>query len=182
MIFFGRDFRFLSRGWDCFAAVRGTRRSCLGSSPLCFGKVLGFTQDVMTFRIGDLVKHLIHSLLNAGIRLMKFPGCLRGKLAKHIPVPQSMECVKYTIRAHVRSFSFKKNDLGYDPVVRPLRDGRVRLAKLQFGPDSKESTSKGFARITQIDAPPYPKVAHFLKEFHNAGGGSSGPAETALMS
>src|SRR5208282_1796183 len=68
----------------------GTRRSCLSSPPLCFGKVLGFAQDVMTFRIGDLVKHLIHSFLNAGIRFMKLARCLRGKLAKHIPVPQSM--------------------------------------------------------------------------------------------
>jgi hypothetical protein len=75
--------------------------AALSSSPLCFGKVLGFAQDVMTFRIGDLVKHLIHSFLDAGIRLMKFARCLGGKLAKHVPVPQSMERVKYTIRTHV---------------------------------------------------------------------------------
>jgi hypothetical protein len=31
---------------------------------------------------------------------------LGGKLAKHIPVPQCMERVKYTIRAHSVSFSF----------------------------------------------------------------------------
>jgi hypothetical protein len=44
-----------------------------------------------------------------------------------------------------------------------------RLAELQFG-----LGAKGFAGITQIDAPPNPKVAQFFKEFHNAGGGSSG--------
>src|SRR3982074_2592472 len=97
MIFFGRDCLFLSRGMDCFAAVRAHGGAALSSSPLCFGKVLGFTQDVMTFRIGDLVKHLIHSFLDAGIRLMKLARCLRCQLAEHIPVPQSMECVKYTI-------------------------------------------------------------------------------------
>jgi hypothetical protein len=99
--FFGRDSLFLSRGWDCFAAVRGTRRSRLSSSPLCFGKVLGFAQDVMTFRIGDFVKYIVHGFLDAGVRLMKFAGCLGGKLAKHVPVPQRMERVKYTIRTHL---------------------------------------------------------------------------------
>src|ERR1700689_5367716 len=79
---------FSRDGFLCRRA--GTRRSRLSSSPLCFGKVLGFAQDVMTFRIGDLVKHLIHGFLNAGVRLMKFARCLGGKLAKHIPVPQSM--------------------------------------------------------------------------------------------
>jgi hypothetical protein len=96
----------------------------LGSSPLCFGKVLWFTQNVMAVRHGDLVKHLIHGLLDAGIRLMKFTRCLGSKLAKHIPVPQSMECVKYTIRAHVGPFSFKMNNLGFDPILRPMRDGQ----------------------------------------------------------
>jgi hypothetical protein len=44
----------------------------------------------MTFRIGDFVKYLIHGFLNAGVRLMKPARCLGGKLAEHIPVPQSM--------------------------------------------------------------------------------------------
>lgn len=35
----------------------------------------------------------------------------------------------------------------------------------------------GFARITQIDASPRPKVAQFLRSCLNAGGGPSGPAE-----
>jgi len=42
--------------------------------------------------------------------------------------------------------------------------------------------NKGLARITKIDAPPYPKVAQFLRSCHNAGGSSTEPAETALMS
>jgi hypothetical protein len=87
--FFGRDFIFPA-GMDCFAAVRAHGGAALSSSPLCFGKVLWFTQDVMTFRIGDFVKHLIHGFLNAGIRLVKFASRFRGQLAKHVPVPQSM--------------------------------------------------------------------------------------------
>src|SRR5450759_3540982 len=81
---------FFSRGDGSLCRRAGTRRSCLSSSPLCFGKVLGFAQNVMTLGIGDFVKHLIHGFLNAGVRFMKFARCLRGKLAKHIPVPQSM--------------------------------------------------------------------------------------------
>jgi len=75
---------------DFFAAVRAHGGAALSSSPLCFGKVLGFAQDVMTFRIGDLVKHIVHGFLDAGVRLMKSARGLRGQLAKHIPVPQSM--------------------------------------------------------------------------------------------
>jgi hypothetical protein len=81
---------FISRGTAILCRRAGTRRSCLSSSPLCFGKVLGFAQDVMTFRIGDLVKNIVHGFLYAGVRLVKSAGCLRGQLAEHIPVPQSM--------------------------------------------------------------------------------------------
>ncbi len=55
-IFFGRDFRF-SRGDGIALPPCGHTAELLSSSPLCFGKVLGFAQDVMTFRIGDLVKY-----------------------------------------------------------------------------------------------------------------------------
>src|ERR1017187_5942690 len=72
-----------SRGDGLLCRRAGTRRSCLG-------KVLGFAQDVMTFRIGDFVKHLIHGFLNAGVRFMEPTRRLRSKLAKHIAVPQSM--------------------------------------------------------------------------------------------
>jgi hypothetical protein len=69
----GLSFSLAGDGLLCRRA--GTRRSRLSSSPLCFGKVLGFAQDVMTFRYSDLVKHLIHGFLNASVRLMKFAGC-----------------------------------------------------------------------------------------------------------
>jgi hypothetical protein len=59
----------------------------------------------MAFRTGDPVKHLVHGFLDAGIRPVKLPRRLRGKLAKHVPVPQSLHCIKYTIRAHLLSFS-----------------------------------------------------------------------------
>ena len=81
---------FSLAGMDRFAAVRAHGGAALSSSPLCFGKVFGFAQDVMTFRIGDLVKYIVHGFLNAGVRLMKLARCLGGQLAKHIPVPQSM--------------------------------------------------------------------------------------------
>src|SRR5208283_3299498 len=84
----GLSFSLAGTGLLCRRA--GTRRSCLGSSPLCFGKVLGFAQDVMTFRIRDFVKQLIHGFLNAGVRFMEPARCLRGKLAQHVPVPQGM--------------------------------------------------------------------------------------------
>jgi hypothetical protein len=84
----------------------GTRRGRLSSPPLCFGKVFWFTQNVMTLGNGNFVENVIHGFLNAGIRSMELPGCLRGKLAEHIPVPQSMERVKNTIRAHSGWFSF----------------------------------------------------------------------------
>jgi hypothetical protein len=79
-----------SRGDGLLCRRAGTRRSCLGSSPLCFGKVLGFAQDVMTLGIGDFVKHLIHGFLNASVRFMEPARRLRSQLAKHIAVPQSM--------------------------------------------------------------------------------------------
>jgi len=85
MIFFGRDCLFLSRGWIAFGRRAGTRRSALSSSPLCFGKVFGFAQDVMTFRIGDLVKIPDSWFPECGCSLYEFARCLRGQLAKHIP-------------------------------------------------------------------------------------------------
>src|ERR1700691_5341023 len=88
VIFLREGFCFsLGRGFLCRRA--GTRRSCLSSSPLCFGKVFGFAQDVMTFRIGDFVKNIVHGFLNTGVRPVKLARRLRGELAQHIPVPQS---------------------------------------------------------------------------------------------
>jgi hypothetical protein len=59
----------------------------------------------------------------------------------------------------IKSFSFNKNNLGPDPIVCPPGVGGLRLAGLILEP-----SSKGFARITQVDAPPNPKVAQFFKE------------------
>jgi hypothetical protein len=89
-----------------FAAVLAHGGAVSGSPPLCFGKVFGFTQDVMTFGNGDFVKYVVHGFLDTGVRPVELASGLGGKLAKHIPVPQCMERVKYTIRAHSVSFSF----------------------------------------------------------------------------
>src|SRR5208283_4196314 len=74
------------------------------------------------------------------------------------------------------------NHLGQGPIVRPLAHtggwSIVRLAKLQFGLASKGSTSKGFARIHPNRCPTHPESCSILKEFHNAGGGSQGRAES----
>src|ERR1700690_1211571 len=116
---YGIDFSggilFVSRGDGLLCRRAGHTAELLSSSPLCFGKVLGFTQNFMTFRISDLVKNLFHRLLNAGVRPMELPRRLRGELAEHVPVPQSMKSIKYAIRTHVRSFSFKRNNLGSIP-------------------------------------------------------------------
>src|SRR5271167_975277 len=87
--FFREGFSFPLGGWIALPPC-GHTAELLCSSPLCFGKVLGFAQNVMTFRIGDLVKNIVHGFLNPGVRLMKFARSLRGQLAEHIPVPQSM--------------------------------------------------------------------------------------------
>jgi hypothetical protein len=106
---YGLDFSGGILSGDFFAAVRAHGGAVSGSPPLCFGKVFRFTQDVMTVGIGNLVKHVIHGFLNAGVRPVELARCLGGKLAEHVPVPQGMERVKYTIRTHVRSFSFNEN-------------------------------------------------------------------------
>jgi hypothetical protein len=79
----------------------GTRRSSLSSPPLRLGKILRLAQDVMAFRTCNPIENLVHGFLDAGVGTMKFPRCLRGQLAEHVPVPQSLDCVKYTIRAHL---------------------------------------------------------------------------------
>src|SRR5450755_1200352 len=67
-----------SRGDGIALPPCGHTAELLSSSPLCFGKVFRFAQDVVTFRVGDLVKHLIHGFLDAGIRLVKLARCLGG--------------------------------------------------------------------------------------------------------
>src|SRR5208282_4320008 len=61
------------------------------------------------------------------------------------------------------SFSFNMNNLGHDPIVCPA--GRRSLGE----PSCNSGRVQGFARITQIDAPPNPKVAQFFKEVPHRG-------------
>jgi hypothetical protein len=107
-VFSGRD--SLRIGY--FAAVRAHGGAALGSPPLCFGKVFWFAQDILAFGIGDPVKHLVHGFLNAGVRPVKSARGLGSKLTKHVPVPQSLQGIKYTIRAHFKSFS-SRNVFGH---------------------------------------------------------------------
>src|SRR5215813_5182209 len=44
-----------------------------GSPPLCFREMFRLAQNVLAFGAGDLVEHLVHGVLDAGIRPMKFP-------------------------------------------------------------------------------------------------------------
>jgi len=45
-------------GWVCFAAVRA-HGGAAKQLAVVLGKVLGFAQNVMTFRIGDFVKNIV---------------------------------------------------------------------------------------------------------------------------
>src|SRR5258706_4269881 len=92
-----------SRG--SLAAVWAHGGAALSSPPLCFGKILRFAQNVTPLCSSDPVKHLVHGFLDAGIGPVKFASSLRGQLTKHVPVPQSLHCIEYTIRAHLLSFS-----------------------------------------------------------------------------
>jgi len=58
-VLFGRD----SLRMDLLAAVRGTRRAAQAARRVASAKFFGFAQDVMTFRIGDLVKYIVHGPL-----------------------------------------------------------------------------------------------------------------------
>ena len=109
-----------------FAAVRGTRRGRLSSPPLRLGKVFRLAQNVLTFSFGDPVKHFVHSFLNTGIGLVEATSRFRRKLAKHVAVPQSLQGIKYAIRAHFRSFS-SMIDFGQTSHHRPqgLMDGLI---------------------------------------------------------
>jgi hypothetical protein len=52
-----------------FAAVLAHGGAVSGSPPLCFGKVFGFTQDVMTFGNRDFVKYVVHGFLDTGVQI-----------------------------------------------------------------------------------------------------------------
>jgi hypothetical protein len=115
----------------------------------------------MTFRIGDFVKDIVHGFLNAGVRLMKLARCLRGKLAEHIPVPQGMERVKYTIGAHVQSFSFNNDNFGDDPIFYPfLSMPTFHWMMVDYGqPSCKSGPAAGQAHSGRVqrDLPELPK-------------------------
>ncbi|MGA9558473.1 MAG: hypothetical protein WCC32_08605 [Terriglobales bacterium] len=80
----------------------------------------------MTIRVCDLVEYIIHRFLNSGVRSMESPRRLRGQLAEHIPVPQCVQRVKYTIRAHSLSVSFEEDVGALNLVVHPLGDVATR--------------------------------------------------------
>src|SRR5271157_2665648 len=77
------------------------RRDWLSSPPLCLSKILWFRQNFLTLRACDPVQNAIHGFLDSGTGPVEFPRGLGGKLAKHITVPQSLQSIKHTIRAHV---------------------------------------------------------------------------------
>src|SRR5215467_8477912 len=72
----------------------------LSSPPLCLNKMFGFGQNRLLLGACNPIQNLVHGLLDSGIRLVKLACSLGGKLAEHIPVPQSMQCIENTIRAH----------------------------------------------------------------------------------
>jgi hypothetical protein len=57
---------------------------------LRLSEILWFRQNGLPFRNRNLIQNLIHGFLNAGIRPVKLPGGLGGKLTEHIPIPQSL--------------------------------------------------------------------------------------------
>jgi hypothetical protein len=64
--------------------------AALRSPPLRLSKIFRFGQNGLPLRTSDPVQNLIHRFLDSGARPVKLPGGLGGKLAKHIPIPQSM--------------------------------------------------------------------------------------------
>src|SRR5215469_4083455 len=74
-----------------FDQIKAGRRGWLLSSPpLCLNKMFRLRQYRLPFRACDPIQYFVHGFLDSGIRLMELPGSLRGKLAKHITVPQSV--------------------------------------------------------------------------------------------
>src|ERR1700740_2879731 len=94
------------KSWLILPPCGAHRGAVSGAPPLCLGKVFWFTQEVVTFGIRNLVKHLVHGFLNPGIWTVELARGLRSQLTEHIPVPQSVQCIKHTIRAHCWSISF----------------------------------------------------------------------------
>jgi hypothetical protein len=62
----------------------------LSSPPLCLNKMFRLRQNRLPFRGCNPVQNFVHGFLDAGIGFVELPRCLRGKLAEHITVPQSV--------------------------------------------------------------------------------------------
>jgi hypothetical protein len=57
---------------------------------LRLSEILWFRQNGLPIRTSNAIQNLIHGFLNAGVRPMKLPRGLGGKLTEHIPIPQSL--------------------------------------------------------------------------------------------
>jgi hypothetical protein len=57
---------------------------------LRLSEILWFRQNGLPIRTSNAIQNLIHGFLNAGVRPMKPPRGLGGKLTEHIPIPQSL--------------------------------------------------------------------------------------------
>src|SRR5271166_5950824 len=62
----------------------------LCSPPLCLCKIFRLRQHFLPLRACDPVQHSIHRFLDSGARPVELPRGLRGKLTKHITIPQGL--------------------------------------------------------------------------------------------
>ena len=62
----------------------------LSSPPLCLNKMFWLRQNRLALRACNPIQNFVHGFLDSSVRLMELTGSLRGKLAKHITVPQSV--------------------------------------------------------------------------------------------
>ena len=176
MIFFGRDFLFLSRGWIAL--------------PPCGHTAELLMQLAVVLRQSSRVRSGCHDVPHrrfCQIHRSWFPVC--GCSAYGISASPSRQAgraytgsAKYVERQiHDRiAFSFVLLTKGITWATIPIVDwviGEYELAKLQFRP----GCNRDLPELPKIDAPPYPKVAQFFRSCHNAGGSSSGPSESLLV-
>ncbi len=129
MIFFGRDFRFLSRGWIAL--------------PPCGHTAEPLKQLAVVLRQSSRVRSGCHDVPHRRFcqkhrSLFPLCGCSAGETCA-LPSRQAGKAytgsAKYGVRQiHDRnafsSFSFNMSNLGHDPSVRPQGVGRFRSAKL----------------------------------------------------
>jgi hypothetical protein len=77
----------------------------LSSPPLCLSYILWFRQNVLPLRACNPVQNTVHGFLDSGAGPVELPRGLGGKLTQHIPIPQSLQSIEHTIRAHMPYFS-----------------------------------------------------------------------------